>query len=324
MNYSSIVGFGGYLPSKIVSNQELAASVDTNDEWISSRTGIRQRHLAADDDNTESMACHAGLRALQAANMDAADIDMIIVATSTPEKVFPSVACMVQHKLGISGAAAFDVQAACSGFIYAVDIADKYIRSGNCQRILVIGSECMSRIVDWSDRNTCVLFGDGAGAVVMCATSRPGISYSKLRADGSYNELLYTPGGAGSAGSEPSYLRMDGRQVFRLAIELAAQDLLEAMQATGLGVEDVDWLVLHQANIRIMKQIAQKVGIAENKLICTVGQHGNTSAASIPLALNEGFSKDMIKPGHNLLLSGFGGGFTWGTTALHYHGNNLA
>lgn len=323
MSYSSIAGAGGYLPGKAVSNQELANSVDTSDEWISSRTGIKQRHLASDGENTESMACHAGRRALQAAKVDAADIDMIIVATSTPEKVFPSVACMVQNELGVAGAAAFDLQAACSGFVYAIDVADKYIRGGDCQRALVIGSECMSRIVDWEDRNTCVLFGDGAGAVVMRATSRPGVSYSKMRADGSYNELLYTLGGPGSA--EPkSHLQMDGRQVFRLAIELAAQDLLEAMQATGLGAEDVDWLVLHQANIRIMKRIAQKTGIAESKLICTVEQHGNTSAASIPLALNEGFSKGMIKPGHNLLLSGFGGGFTWGTTVIHYHGDSLA
>ncbi|MGV0005821.1 MAG: beta-ketoacyl-ACP synthase III [Candidatus Porifericomitaceae bacterium WSBS_2022_MAG_OTU9] len=320
MNYSAVMAVGGYLPSRVVHNDELASTVDSSDEWISSRTGIKQRHIAAADEGTTSMACHAAAQAIERAGISAKDIDMIVVATTTPEQVFPSVACMVQQQLGMWGIPAFDIQAVCSGFVYAMDIADKYIRNGTCKHVLVIGSDCISRIIDWSDRNTCVLFGDGAGAVVLGCSPEPGIIYSRLKADGRHHSLLHTPGGSGAV-DRSGYLQMDGRKIFRLAVELVAADILDVMQKAGLVVADIDWLVPHQANRRIMQKLAERSGIAVEKVLDTIAMHSNTSAASIPLALQQGISDGRVQPGQKLILSGFGGGFTWGTIILHYHGS---
>ena len=319
MIYSAITGVSGYLPERVIDNHELARSIDTSDEWISTRTGIKQRHVVAEDQNTEHLACEAALGALRVAATDSNDIDMVVVATSTPATIFPSVACAVQKKLGLGEIAAFDIQAACSGFVYALDIADSYIRSGSCKHVLVIGSDCMSRVVDWQDRNTCILFGDGAGAAVVSRSDVPGIIYSRMRANGDYGELLSIPGVAGAA-AEQAFLQMDGHQVFRLAVNLVAEDLVAAMQEAKLSCDDIDWLIPHQANRRIMQQLAKKTGIAENKIIDSIALHGNTSAASIPLAMQHGLTTGLIKPGHRLMLTGFGGGFTWGTVILHYHG----
>jgi 3-oxoacyl-[acyl-carrier-protein] synthase-3 len=316
--YSRIVGTGSYLPGEPVDNETLARrlaakGVETSDEWIVARTGIRQRYLAEPDVTTSQLATEAARRALDAAGMQAADIDLIVLATSTPDWVFPSAACLVQKALGASGCAAFDVQAVCSGFVYAMATADALIRAGNARSALVIGAETFSRILDWSDRGTCVLFGDGAGAVVLQAASEPGILASRLHADGSHESILRTPGQVcgGNVTGHP-FLTMDGQAVFKLAVSVLESVARETVAAAGLDMESVDWLIPHQANVRILKSTARKLGLPAERVVVTVDRHANTSAASVPLALDVAVRDGRIRPGHHVLMQGVGGGFTWG------------
>lgn len=317
MKYARIVGTGSYLPANVVSNDELSRRVDTSDEWIRSRTGIRQRHVAEPAQASSDLAYHASLRALEAAGVTASDLDLIIVATSTPDFIFPSTACLLQAKLGASRCPAFDVQAVCSGFVYGLDIADKYIRSGMYRRVLVVGAEVFSRILDWNDRGTCVLFGDGAGAVVLAADDRPGLLASVLHADGSQFGILSTPGQVcgGKVTGDP-FLRMDGQAVFKLAVRVLDEVARETLALCNMQPGDVDWLIPHQANVRILDATAKRLGIATEKVIVTVDRHANTSAASVPLALDVALRDGRIKPGHKLLLEGVGGGFTWGAALV--------
>jgi 3-oxoacyl-[acyl-carrier-protein] synthase-3 len=315
-----IVGTGSYLPGDPVSNDQLIArhQLESSDQWIAERTGIRFRHLADDGVSASGLAFEAASRAIAAAGCAAADIDLIIVATSTPDYVFPSTAALLQDKLGIrNGGAAFDVQAVCSGFIYALTIAEKFIRSGSTKRALVVGAEVFSRILDWSDRGTCVLFGDGAGAVILEAADAPGILATAVHADGSYNHILSVPGQVcgGNVVGRP-FLQMDGQAVFKFAVKVLAEVAREVLSAGRLSAEDIDWLIPHQANIRILQSTAKKLSIPPEKVIVTVERHGNTSAASIPLALDEGVRSGRIKRGDTLLLEGVGGGFTWGAALL--------
>ena len=317
--FSRITGTGSYLPGSPVSNDDLVArGIDTSDEWIAERTGIRARHLAAADVTASDLALQASLRALEAAGKAAGDIDLIILATSTPDFVFPSAAALLQDKLGIrNGAAAFDVQAVCSGFVYALSIAEKFIRSGSHRCALVVGAEVFSRILDWGDRGTCVLFGDGAGAVILEASDVPGILSSALHADGSYSGILSVPGqicGGRVIGSP--FLKMDGQAVFKFAVKVLAEVAQEVLKQVGLTVAQLDWLIPHQANIRIIHATAKKLGLPAEKVIVTVARHGNTSAASIPIALDEALRSGTVKPGDTVLLEGVGGGFTWGAALL--------
>ncbi|HVY07597.1 MAG TPA: beta-ketoacyl-ACP synthase III [Burkholderiales bacterium] len=317
--YSRIVGTGSYLPEKIVTNDDLARIVETSDEWIRTRSGIRSRHRAAEGQLASDLALPAAQRAMQAAGVVPADIDLVIVATTTPDMVFPSTACILQAKLGIAGCPAFDVQAVCSGFVYALTIADMFIRTGQAKRALIVGTEVYSRILDWSDRGTCVLFGDGAGAAVLAASDKPGILASKLHADGSHREMLCVPGfvNGGQVWGTP-FVHMDGGAVFKFAVKVFEEGAIEVLEAAGLGVGDVDWFIPHQANIRIMEATAKKLGMPREKLIATVDHHGNTSAASIPLALDEAVRDGRVRAGHTLLLEGVGGGFTWGAVLLRW------
>jgi 3-oxoacyl-[acyl-carrier-protein] synthase-3 len=320
MIHARITGTGSYLPGAPVGNDALIAAhgLDSSDAWIVERTGIRARHLADPATASSDLAFEAARRALEAAGRQANDIDLVIVATSTPDYVFPSTAALLQAKLGMkSGAAAFDVQAVCSGFIYALTIADKFIRAGSAKRALVVGAEVFSRILDWQDRGTCVLFGDGAGAVVLEVADEPGILASALHADGSYNRILSVPGHL--RGGQPTgdpLLRMDGQAVFKFAVKVLAEVAEEVLAAAGVGAEAVDWLVPHQANIRIMQATSKKLRLPAEKCIVTVDRHGNTSAASIPLALDEAVRAGTLKRGHTVLLEGVGGGFTWGAVLL--------
>ena len=317
--FARIVGTGSYLPEKIVTNDDLARTVDTSDEWIRSRTGIRSRHVAAQGQLASDLALPAAQRALQSAGVDAAAIDLIIVATTTPDIIFPSTACILQSKLGVAGCPAFDVQAVCSGFVYALTIAELFIRSGQARHALVVGTEVYSRILDWNDRGTCILFGDGAGAVVVSASERPGILASRLHADGRYKDMLCVPGSVngGKVWGSP-FVRMDGGSVFKFAVRVFEEGANEVLETAGLTVSDLDWFIPHQANIRIMEATAKKLGLPTEKLIATVGHHGNTSAASIPLALDEAVKDGRIHPGHTLLLEAVGGGFTWGAVLLRW------
>lgn len=322
--YSRLMGTGSYLPSRRLSNADLAAElaqhgVETSDDWIVDRTGIRARHFAADDQACSDLATEAALRALQASGLSAQDIDLIIVATSTPDMVFPSVATMVQHKLGTSGCPAFDVQAVCSGFIYALAVADSMIQTGSAQRALVIGSEVFSRILDFKDRTTCVLFGDGAGAVVLEASDQPGILATDLHADGKYKDILCVPGHVNRGGilGDP-VLKMDGQAVFKLAVGVLEETARASLAKANLTDTDIDWLIPHQANIRIMSSTAKKLKMGLDKVVVTVDQHGNTSAASIPLALDTAVRDGRIQRGQTLMLEGVGGGFTWGSVLLRY------
>ena len=317
MIFSRIAGTGSYLPANVVSNEELARRVDTSDEWIRSRTGIRQRHIAHAAQTSSELACNAALPAIAAAGIATADIDLIIVATSTPDYIFPSTACLLQAKLGIQRCPAFDVQAVCAGFVYALDIADKYIRSGTHRHALVVGAEVFSRILDWNDRATCVLFGDGAGAVVLAASDRPGVHASVLHADGSQAGILSTPGhvGGGIITGDP-FLRMDGPAVFKLAVRVLDEVARETLALCNLQPADVDWLIPHQANVRILDATAKKLGIDPARVIVTVDRHANTSAASVPLALDAAVRDGRIKTGHKVLLEGVGGGFTWGAALV--------
>ena len=322
MIHARIAGTGSFLPGPPVGNEALIAAhgLESTDEWIIERTGIRTRHIAGPSLNSSDLALEASRSALASANCAADDIDLVIVATSTPDYVFPSTAALLQDKLGIrNGAAAFDVQAVCSGFIYALGIAEKFIRSGSNKRVLVVGAEVFSRILDWKDRGTCVLFGDGAGAVVLEAAMEPGMLASALHADGSYNKILAVPGhlACGQPTGDP-LLRMDGQAVFKFAVKVLAEVANEVIAAAGMTREQVDWLVPHQANVRIIQATARKLGLPEEKCILKVHAHGNTSAASIPLALDEAVREGRIKRGDNLLLEGVGGGFTWGATLLKY------
>ncbi|HWQ39805.1 MAG TPA: beta-ketoacyl-ACP synthase III [Burkholderiales bacterium] len=319
MSYSRIIGTGSYLPERVLTNRDLERMVETTDQWIVTRTGIRERHIAADGELASDLAQKAAGNALRSADVTARDIDLIIVATTTPDMVFPGTACILQSKLGIVGCPAFDVQAVCSGFIYALATADLYIKAGQARRALVVGSEVYSRILDWSDRSTCVLFGDGAGAVVLEASGEPGVLASKLHADGSYRDKLAVPGhvcGGKVCGSP--FVHMDGAAVFKFAVKVFEEVAYEVLSAAGKNIADVDWFIPHQANIRIMEATARKLGLPAERLISTVQHHGNTSAASIPLALDEAVQAGKIQRGQTLLLEGVGGGFTWGAVLLRY------
>jgi 3-oxoacyl-[acyl-carrier-protein] synthase-3 len=315
-----IVGVGGYLPGVSVSNNDLVArGVDTSDEWVATRTGIRARHFASAGQASSDLALEASKRALDMAGRSADEIDLIVFATSTPDHVFPSSACLLQAKLGNRGAAAFDVQAVCTGFIYALSIAEKFIRSGTHKRALVVGAETFSRILDWQDRATCVLFGDGAGAIVLEASETPGILSTALHADGSQAGILHVRGQVanGTVVGDP-FVRMDGQAVFKFAVRALADVAEEACKLAGVAPTAVDWLVPHQANIRIIEGTAKKMGLPMDKVIVTVDRHGNTSAASVPLALDEGVRSGRIRPGDTVLLEGVGGGFTWGAVLLRF------
>jgi 3-oxoacyl-[acyl-carrier-protein] synthase-3 len=315
--WSRIAGTGGYLPPNIVTNDDLAKQMDTTDEWIRTRTGIRQRHIAEPSQGSSDLGVEASRVAIAAARIAPEEIDLIIVATATPDYIFPSTACIMQAKLGIKGCAAFDIQAVCSGFVYALAIADKLIRSGQHRCALVVGTEVYSRILDWNDRGTAVLFGDGAGAVILKADSKPGIMASVLHADGSYADILSVPGNVcgGKIVGSP-FLQMDGQAVFKFAVKVLDEVARETLALCDLTTGDIDWLIPHQANVRILEATARKLGIDPSKLIVTVDRHGNTSAASVPLALDLAIRDGRIKPGHKVMLQGVGGGFTWGAVLL--------
>jgi 3-oxoacyl-[acyl-carrier-protein] synthase-3 len=323
--YSRVLGTGSYLPPGRVTNQELAdrlakQGIETSDEWIVARTGIHARHFAESNVTTSDLALAAAQRAIEAADIDPQSIDLIVVATSTPDFVFPSTACLLQNKLQIkNGGAAFDIQAVCSGFAYAVATVDALIRSGQHRTALIVGAETFSRILDFNDRTTCVLFGDGAGAVILQASDEPGVLSSALHADGSYAGILCTPGhvnGGVIAGS--AFLHMDGQAVFKLAVNVLEKVAVEALQKADMSPDQVDWLIPHQANIRIMSHTCRKLGLPQERMVVTVGEHGNTSAASIPLALDLAVRDGRIKRGQNVLIEGVGGGFTWGASVIRY------
>lgn len=319
MKYAKILGTGSYLPEKRLSNNDLAEFVDTSDEWITTRTGIKFRHIAAEHEKTSDLAVAAARRALDDAGVSAAEIGLIIVATATPDMQFPATATIVQHKLGIAGCPAFDVQAVCAGFMYALSTANAYIRSGMADKVLVIGAETFSRILDWRDRTTCVLFGDGAGAVVLGASDEPGIIGSRLQADGGYLDLLKVPAqmADGKICGNP-YIEMDGPGVFKFAVKMLAKVAEDVLAEAGYAADQIDWIVPHQANKRIIDSTAKHLGLPAEKVILTVQDHGNTSAASIPLALDAGIRRGQIKRGQTLLLEGIGGGFAWGAVLLKY------
>jgi 3-oxoacyl-[acyl-carrier-protein] synthase-3 len=317
MIYSRIAGTGSYLPPRVMTNAEFAARLDTSDAWIRERTGIVQRHIAEKSQASSDLALEASRRALDAAGLKPDDIDLIIVATSTPDYIFPSTACLLQAKLGVKGCPAFDVQAVCSGFVYALATADALIKSGQYKSALVVGAEVFSRILDWNDRGTCVLFGDGAGAVVLCSSEKPGIHASVLHADGSQVDLLSVPGNVcGGAIVGSPFLQMNGQGVFKFAVRVLEEAARETVAAAGMQMSDVDWLIPHQANVRILEATARRLGLQAEKLVVTVDHHGNTSAASIPLALDEFVRAGRIRPGQRVLMEGVGGGFTWGASLV--------
>ncbi len=317
--FARITGTGSYLPEKVLTNRDLEALVETNDEWIVARTGIRERHIAAAGQFTSDLAANACRAALAAAGRKPEDVDLIIVGTSTPDMVFPSSACLLQAKLGVTHGAAFDVQAVCSGFVYALGIAELFIRAGRNRCALVVGAEVFSRILDWKDRGTCVLFGDGAGAVVLEASDAPGILSSHLHADGRHSGILNTPGhvSGGAIHGDPT-LKMDGGAVFKLAVRVLEESAREALAANGMSVDDLDVYIAHQANVRIISHVAKKLGLPESKCVVTVDRHANTSAASIPLALDVAVREGRVQRGQSVLLQGVGGGFTWGSVLLKY------
>lgn len=322
MKYSKIVGTGSYLPEKILSNSDLEKIVDTTDAWIKERTGIVKRHIAEPGQVCSDLAEIAARKAMAAARVGPLDIDLIVVATTTPDQFFPSTACLLQQRLGICGCAAFDVQAVCTGFVYALTIADQFIRTGAATCALVVGSEVLSRLLDWNDRNTCVLFGDGAGAVVLRAVNEPGIIATKLHADGSYKDLLEVPAGIGigfdiKQGCRP-YMTMRGNEVFKFAVRTLGRIAEEILVAADLTKADLDWLIPHQANIRIIQATARKLDMPMERVIVTIDEHGNTSAASIPLALDVAIRDGRIRSGDNVLMEAFGGGFTWGAVLITF------
>ena len=320
--FSTIAGTGSYLPEKILTNADLEKLVDTNDEWIRTRTGISRRHVVVPGETTTDLAEHAARRALEAAGVEPADVDLICVGTTTPDLVFPNVGTLLQQRLGIHGCAAFSLEAACAGFLYALGVADKFVRLGDAKCALVIGADTLTRIVDWTDRSTCVLFADGAGAVVLQPAKEPGIMSTHLHADGKYKDLLLYPDGvslgfdlmrAGKAG-----VRMKGNEVYKVAVNTLGQLVTQTLAANGVTKSDLDWLIPHQANIRIIEAIAKRLEMPMEKVIVTIGDHGNTSAASVPLALDTGVRDGRVQRGQLLLLEAFGGGFTWGSALLRY------
>ena len=317
MIYSRIIGSGSYLPHNVVTNDDLARRMNTSDEWIRTRTGIRQRHIAEAGESSSSLALEASKAAIASAGIAAQDIDLIIVATSTPDYIFPSTACLLQAKLGVKGCPAFDMQAVCTGFVYALATADLFIRSGQHRCALIVGAEVFSRILDWNDRGTCVLFGDGAGAVVLKADDAPGIMASALHADGNYAGILSVPGNVhgGQVTGDP-FLRMDGPAVFKFAVRVLDEVARETLAKCSQQVADIDWLIPHQANLRILESTAKRLHLPTEKLIVTVDLHGNTSAASVPLALDLAIRDGRIRAGHKVMLQGVGGGFTWGAVMV--------
>ena len=317
--YSRITGTGSYLPEKILTNVDLERIVDTSDEWIRTRTGITQRHIAREDQVASDLALHACQNAMQAAGVTNQDIDLIIVATTTPDMIFPSTACILQNKLGIENCPAFDVQAVCSGFVYALATADMFVSSGKCRNALVVGSEIYSKILDWNDRSTCVLFGDGAGAVVLSQSDQPGILSTHLHASGSHSNILSAPGciSGGKVQGTP-YINMEGNAVFKFAVKVLEEVVQEAVAKNNLQSTDIDWLIPHQANIRIIQSTAKKLGLPMDKVVVAVDKHGNTSAASIPLALDIAVRDGRIQNDQLILLEGVGGGFTWGAVLLRW------
>ena len=322
MIYSRIVGTGGYLPEKVITNHDLEKMVETSDEWITERTGIKVRHVAGENETTCDLAEAAARKAIEAAGITPQDIDLIIVATTTPDQVFPSTACLLQARLDIHGCPAFDIQAVCTGFVYALGVADSFIKAGTAKSALVIGAETMSRIVDWTDRGTCVLFGDGAGAVILQASDEPGIMSSHLHADGSYESLLTVPHGISSGYDKvqkgEAFIKMQGNEVFKIAVRTLGRIVDETLKANNLQKSDVNWLVPHQANIRIIAATAKKLKMSMEQVVVTVQEHGNTSAASVPLALDVAVRDGRIKRGDILLCEAFGGGVTWGASLIKY------
>jgi len=321
--FSRIAGTGSYLPERILTNADLEKMVETSDEWIVSRSGIRERHIAADDETTSDLAYHASLKALEAAGLGADEIDLIIVGTTTPDIVFPSTACLLQEKLGVGGCGAFDVNAACSGFIFALSVADQFIRAGTVKNVLVVGAETLTRLVDWTDRSTCVLFGDGAGAVVLQADSEAGILSTHLHSDGAKKELLICPVGVSKgfdvdAPNAGVKIHMAGSEVFKHAVKALDSVVDEALHANGLSKTDLDWLIPHQANLRIIEATAKRLSMSMDQVILTVHKTGNTSSGSVPLALDEAVRSGKIQRGQLLLLEAFGGGFTWGSALIRY------
>jgi 3-oxoacyl-[acyl-carrier-protein] synthase-3 len=320
--YSRIIGTGSYLPNKVLTNKDLEKMVDTSDQWIRSRTGIEKRHIAEPDETTCDLAEHASRRAMEMAGKGPQDIDLIIVATTTPDQIFPSTACLLQSRLGIHGHAAFDVQAVCTGFIYAMGVADNFIRAGSASCALVVGAETFSRILNWDDRTTCVLFGDGAGAVVMEASSESGILSTHLHADGDYAGLLQVPDGVSKGydktRANAAFVEMSGAEVFKMAVNTLGDIVDETLEKNGLQKSDVDWLIPHQANLRIIKATAKKLRMSMDQVVVTVEEHGNTSAASVPLALDTAVRDGRIKRGEMLLMEAFGGGFTWGSVLVRF------
>lgn len=318
--YSRIIGTGRYLPERILTNFDLEKMVDTTDEWIKTRTGISERHIAADGETTSDLAYNASVEAIEAADIAADSIDMIVVGTTTPDLAFPNVACLLQERLGIAGCPAFSVETACSGFVYALTVADQFVRTGQVRRPLVVGAETMSRIIDWTDRETCVLFGDGAGAVVLDASDEPGIIYSNLGADGRYRKLLSTDSGISKTPEEgkSATLHMKGNDVFKVAVRTLESMVDEVLEANDLKQGEIDWFVPHQANLRIIAATAKRLDIPMERVVLTVAEHGNTSAASVPMALDTGIRDGRIQRGDLLLLEAFGGGFTWGANLIRY------
>ena len=322
MIYSRIIGTGSYLPEKILTNHDLEKMVDTSDEWITERTGIKKRHIAAENETTCDLAEQAARAAIAAANIKPTDIDLIVFATTTPDRIFPSTACLLQERLGIAGCGAFDIQAVCTGFVYALSVADKFIKTGDSKTALVIGSETLSRIIDWTDRSTCVLFGDGAGAVVLQASEEPGILSTHIHADGAYKDLLTVPAGISENHdvfeNGKAKVMMQGNEVFKMAVNTLGRIVDETLAKNHLKKSDIDWLVPHQANIRIINATAKKLKMNMDHVVVTVDEHGNTSAASIPLALDEAVRSGRIKRGEMVMLEAFGGGFTWGSALLKF------
>ena len=322
MTYARLLGTGSYLPERIVTNAELETRVDTSDQWIRERTGILQRHIAAEHERTSDLAHAAATRALEAAGRSGDELDLIIVGTTTPDRIYPSTACRLQARLGARGCTAFDVQAVCTGFIYALGVADQFIRAGTARTALVVGADTHSRLLDWNDRTTCVLFGDGAGAVVLEAGDEPGIYSTHLHADGTYEPLLYveggTPLGDGRIAEGNAYTHMQGNEVFKIAVRTLRSLVDETLRANDMSESDVDWLIPHQANFRIIEATARKLNLSWEQVVVTVAEHGNTSAASVPLALDTAVRDGRIQRGHRLLLEAFGGGFTWGSALIRY------
>jgi 3-oxoacyl-[acyl-carrier-protein] synthase-3 len=317
--YSRIAGTGGYLPEEIRSNDDISKMVDTSDSWIYERTGIKNRHVAASHETASSMAEVVARQALEAAGMDAQEIDLIVLASSTPDRVFPSAACLLQQRLEIRDCAAFDVSAACSGFIYALSIADQYIKSGTAKKVLVIGSELNTRVVDWTDRGTCILFGDGAGGVILEASEEPGVLSTHIHSDGKYKDLLYLPNPQAEIKSEEDgNIVMKGNEVFRIAVNTLGRIVEETLAANNMTRDEIDWLVPHQANTRIIGATAKKLKMSMDHVVMTLEDQGNTSSASVPLALNEAVRDGRIKRGQTILLEAFGGGFTWGSALIKY------